>query len=226
MPAGAKGKVLIPLRTGAQSRTNIVMHGLPFGAISLIVSRLEPGTGNYGTGWDHDADAEAAAAPFNTFAEAGGNVIDIADLYRFGQSKQMVGSLLARRRNDFVLAAKYTNCAVAGANRPITGNSRKAMILSVEACLLRLNTDRNGLSVGTVRDACDNALAECVIGLFKTEIINQIRPWKSTREVEWETLIWIDWNNSRQLFWPIGHVAPDKAEKVFIANLNAFDRAA
>ena len=48
------------------------------------------------------------------------------------------------------------------------------------------------LSVGTVGDAYDNALAECVIGLFKTEVINQIGPWKSMREVEWETLKWVD----------------------------------
>jgi putative transposase len=46
------------------------------------------------------------------------------------------------------------------------------------------------LSVGTVGDAYDNTLAECVIGLFKTEVINQIGPWKSMREVEWETLKW------------------------------------
>ena len=59
------------------------------------------------------------------------------------------------------------------------------------------------LSVGTVGDAYDKALAECVIGLFKTEVllshfkqslarqrINQIGPWKSMREVEWETLKW------------------------------------
>ena len=43
-------------------------------------------------------------------------------------------------------------------------------------------------SVGTVGDSYDNALAECVIGLFKTEVINQIGRWKSIREVEWETL--------------------------------------
>ena len=49
------------------------------------------------------------------------------------------------------------------------------------------------LSVGTVGDAYDNALAECVIGLFKTEVINQIGPWKSLREVDWETLKWVDW---------------------------------
>ena len=46
------------------------------------------------------------------------------------------------------------------------------------------------LSVGTVGDAYDNALAECVNGLFKTEVINQIGPWKSMRDIEWETLNW------------------------------------
>ena len=53
-------------------------------------------------------------------------------------------------------------------------------------------------------DSCDNALAECVIELFKTEVINQIGPWKSMREVEWETLKWVDWYNNRRLLGPIG----------------------
>jgi starvation-inducible outer membrane lipoprotein len=48
------------------------------------------------------------------------------------------------------------------------------------------------------------ALAECVIGLFKTEVINQIGPWKSMREVEWEMLKWIDWYNNRRLLGRIG----------------------
>jgi len=49
------------------------------------------------------------------------------------------------------------------------------------------------LSVGTVGDACDNAQAECVIGIFKTEVVNQIDPRKSLREVEWAMLRWIIW---------------------------------
>jgi len=60
----------------------------------------------------------------------------------------------------------------------------------------RLAEAKIDLSVGTVGDAYDNALAECVIGLFKTEVINQIGPWKSMREVEWETLKWVDWYNN------------------------------
>ncbi len=66
----------------------------------------------------------------------------------------------------------------------------------------RLAEAQIDLSVGTVGDAYDNALAECVIGLFKTEVINQIGPWKSMREVEWETLKWVDWYNNRRLLAP------------------------
>ena len=82
------------------------------------------------------------------------------------------------------------------------------------------------LSVGTVGDAYDNALAECVIGLFKTEVINQIGPWKSMREVEWETLKWVDWYNNRRLLGPIGYITPAEAEETFYANLNTLDMVA
>ena len=82
------------------------------------------------------------------------------------------------------------------------------------------------LSVGTVGDAYDNALAECVIGLFKTEVINQIGPWKSMREVEWETLRWVDWYNNRRLLGPIGYIPPAEAEETFYANLNSLDMVA
>ena len=82
------------------------------------------------------------------------------------------------------------------------------------------------LSVGTVGDAYDNALAECVIGLFKTEVINQIGPWKSMREVEWEILKWVDWYNNRRLLGPIGYIPPADAEEAFYANLNTIDMVA
>ena len=82
------------------------------------------------------------------------------------------------------------------------------------------------LSVGTVGDAYDNALAECVIGLFKTEVINQIGPWKSMREVEWETVKWVDWYNNRRLLGPIGYITPAEAEEAFYANLNTLDMVA
>jgi aryl-alcohol dehydrogenase-like predicted oxidoreductase len=100
------------------------------------------GTGNFGTGWGHGADPDVAEAVFNAYAEAGGNFIDTADIYQFGQSEELLGTQLQGRREDFVLATKFTNGASPNANRLVTGNSRKAMVASVEASLKRLKTDR------------------------------------------------------------------------------------
>jgi len=113
-----------------------------FGTTGLMVSQVALGTANFGTGWGHGADADASAAVLNAYAEAGGNFIDTADIYQFGQSEELLGTLLQGRREDFLLATKYTNGAVPNANRLVTGNSRKAMVASVEASLKRLNTDR------------------------------------------------------------------------------------
>ena len=67
-------------------------------------------------------------------------------------------------------------------------------------------------SVGSVGDAYDNALAETVIGLLKTEVIRRRGPWRSLEAVERATLEWVDWFNHRRLLEPIGHVPPAAAE--------------
>lgn len=113
-----------------------------FGSTGLRVSQVALGTGNFGTGWGHGADPDVSKAVFNAYAETGGNFIDTADAYQFGQSEELLGTLLAGRREDFVLATKFTNGAVPNANRLVTGNSRKALVASVEASLKRLKTDR------------------------------------------------------------------------------------
>ncbi|RMC94142.1 aldo/keto reductase [Aquitalea palustris] len=113
-----------------------------FGKTGLQVSQVALGTGNFGTGWGYGADPDVAADIFNAYAEAGGNFIDTADIYQFGQAEALLGDLLKGRREDFVLATKFTNGAEPNANRLVTGNSRKAMIASVEASLKRLKTDR------------------------------------------------------------------------------------
>ena len=59
-------------------------------------------------------------------------------------------------------------------------------------------------SVGSVGDSYDNALAETIIGLFKTEVIHPRGPWKTVDEVEYATLAWVDWFNTRRLLGPIG----------------------
>lgn len=118
------------------------MKYTPFGRTGLRVSQVALGTGNFGTGWGYGADPEVGKAVFNAYAEAGGNFIDSADVYQFGQSEELLGTLLEGRREDFVLATKFTNGAAPDANRLVTGNSRKAMAASVEASLKRLRTDR------------------------------------------------------------------------------------
>jgi putative transposase len=68
------------------------------------------------------------------------------------------------------------------------------------------------LSVGSRGDAFDNALAETVIGLFKTEVIRPRGPWRSLEAVEFATLAWVDWFNTRRLLEPIGYMPPAEYE--------------
>jgi len=81
-------------------------------------------------------------------------------------------------------------------------------------------------SVGSVGDSYDNALAESTIGLFKTEVINFLGPWKTVGQVEWETLKWVNWYNSERLHSAIGYVTPQEAEEAFYANMNELDKVA
>jgi transposase InsO family protein len=68
------------------------------------------------------------------------------------------------------------------------------------------------LSVGSRGDAYDNALAESVIGLFKTEVIRRQGPWRNLEAVEFATLAWVDWFNHRRLLEPIGYIPPAEYE--------------
>jgi len=70
-------------------------------------------------------------------------------------------------------------------------------------------------SVGSVGNSYDNALAETIIGLFKTEVIRRNGPWRSIEEVEFATLEWIDWFNNRRLFEPIGNIPPVELEQLY-----------
>jgi putative transposase len=67
-------------------------------------------------------------------------------------------------------------------------------------------------SVGSCGDSYDNALAETIIGLYKTELIRRRGPWKGIDDVEYATLEWVDWFNHRRLLQPIGHVPPAEFE--------------
>lgn len=67
-------------------------------------------------------------------------------------------------------------------------------------------------SVGSVGDSYDNALAESIIGLYKTELIRDRGPWRGLDDVEYATLEWVDWFNHRRLLEPIGNVPPAEKE--------------
>jgi transposase InsO family protein len=67
-------------------------------------------------------------------------------------------------------------------------------------------------SVGSRGDSYDNALAESIIGLFKTEVIRRKGPWRSLEAVEFATLDWVNWFNHRRLLEPIGYVPPAEYE--------------
>jgi transposase InsO family protein len=67
-------------------------------------------------------------------------------------------------------------------------------------------------SVGSCGDSYDNALAESVIALYKTELIRRRGPWRTLEDVEFATLTWVDWFNHRRLLEPIGYLPPAEYE--------------
>ena len=72
-------------------------------------------------------------------------------------------------------------------------------------------------SVGSRGDSYDNALAESIIGLYKTEVIQRKGPWRHLEGVEFSTLDWVDWFNNRRLLEPIGYVPPAEYEAQYYA---------
>jgi putative transposase len=74
-------------------------------------------------------------------------------------------------------------------------------------------------SVGSVGDSYDNALAETINGLFKTEVIRRRGPWRSLEAVEFATLEWVDWFNHRRLLEPIGNMPPAEVEQRYYTQL-------
>jgi transposase InsO family protein len=81
-------------------------------------------------------------------------------------------------------------------------------------------------SVGSVGDSYDNALAETIIGLFKTELIRQRGPWRNLDEVEYATLTWVNWFNHHRLLEPIGDVPPAELEQGYYQQLEESAQAA
>jgi len=70
-------------------------------------------------------------------------------------------------------------------------------------------------SVGSRGDSYDNAMAESIFGLYKTELIRNKGPWRGLDDLELATLEWVDWFNHRRLFGPIGDIPPVEFEQLY-----------
>ncbi len=81
-------------------------------------------------------------------------------------------------------------------------------------------------SVGSVGDSYDNALAETINGLYKTEVIRRRGSWRSLETVEFATLDWVDWFNNRRLLEPIGNIPPAEAEARYYQQIETLAMAA
>jgi len=88
-------------------------------------------------------------------------------------------------------------------------SDRGSQYLSIR-CTERLAEERAVSSVGSRGDSYDNALAETIIGLYKTELIRKHGPWKTLEDVEFATLEWVDWYNNRRLYETIGNIPPGR----------------
>jgi aryl-alcohol dehydrogenase-like predicted oxidoreductase len=111
-----------------------------FGKSGLRVSELCLGTMGFGTEWKWGCDKEVSKQIFDTYANAGGNFIDTANRYTEGTSEKFVGDFIARDRDHFVVATKYSLRDRIG-DLNFAGNHRKNMMRSVKESLWRLNTD-------------------------------------------------------------------------------------
>ncbi|MFN6513597.1 MAG: aldo/keto reductase [Nostoc sp. CreGUA01] len=114
------------------------------GKSGLRVSELCLGTMTFGEDWGWGASKDESGKVFDTFVEAGGNFIDTANGYTDGSSEKIVGELIAKDRERFVVATKYSfplRMNDKNGNPNGSGNHRKNLVQSLEGSLKRLNTD-------------------------------------------------------------------------------------
>ena len=110
------------------------------GHSGLRVSPLALGAMTFGTDWGWGTAQDEARKIFDTYLDRGGNFIDTANRYTNGTSERFVGEFAAGRRDELVIATKYTLSSRPG-DPNSGGNHRKSMVRSVEESLQRLGTD-------------------------------------------------------------------------------------
>jgi aryl-alcohol dehydrogenase-like predicted oxidoreductase len=110
------------------------------GKSGLRVSEAALGTMTFGDEWGWGSPKAEAQKVYESYREAGGNLIDTANFYTNGTSEKFLGEFMQGDRQSVVLATKYSNAA-AGNDPNAAGNHRKSMMQAVEASLKRLQTD-------------------------------------------------------------------------------------
>ncbi|MCB0855733.1 MAG: aldo/keto reductase, partial [Bacteroidetes bacterium] len=110
------------------------------GRSGLRVSPLCLGTMTFGLEWGWGSDKEVSRQIFDTYLDRGGNFIDTANYYTAGTSEEWIGDFMQGKREEIVLATKYSLTMREG-DPNAGGNNRKNLIQSLEASLKRLKTD-------------------------------------------------------------------------------------
>jgi putative transposase len=132
-------------------------------------------------------------------------------------SRRIVGWRVSRSlRSDLALDALEMALWARGKNADglVHHSDRGSQYLSIRYSE-RLAEAGAVASVGSRGDSYDNALAETIIGLYKTEVIRRRGPWKNIDDVEFATLEWVDWFNNRRLLEPIGDIPPAEYEMLY-----------
>jgi transposase InsO family protein len=128
-------------------------------------------------------------------------------------ARRIIGWRVARSmQTDLVLdALEQALWSRSGAKGTVHHSDRGSQYLSIRYTE-RLAEAGVEPSVGSVGDSFDNALAETIIGLYKTEVIHHRGPWRQLEDVEYATLEWVDWFNHRRLLSSIGNLPPAELE--------------
>lgn len=131
-------------------------------------------------------------------------------------SRRIIGWRVARSmRTELVLdALEQALWSRSGIQGVVHHSDRGSQYLSIRYTE-RLTEAGAQPSVGSVGDAYDNALAETINGLYKTEVIHRLGPWRHLEAVEYATLEWVDWFNHRRLLKSIGNVPPAEFEAYY-----------
>ena len=142
-------------------------------------------------------------------------------------ARRIIGWRVARSmRADLVLdALEQAIWSRSGIDGVVHHSDRGSQYLSIRYSE-RLAEAGAQPSVGSVGDSYDNALAETIIGLFKTEVIHRRGPWRTLEAVEYATLEWVDWFNHRRLLEPIGNIPPAELEAAYHQSTSQLPMAA